>query len=62
MASEGTIPLFKGALVELTLWWLLLTAWVFITKITEEFILGLDVLHAHNEAIDLYREMNMVVP
>jgi hypothetical protein len=46
------IPFFKGALVELTLWWLMLITWVFITNVTEEFILGLDVLQAHSTAID----------
>jgi hypothetical protein len=43
----------KEALVELTLGQLPQLTWVFITKIADKFILGLDVLHAHEASVDL---------
>jgi hypothetical protein len=45
-ASGETIPVLKEALVELTLGQRALRIWVFIAEVTDEFILGLDVLWA----------------
>lgn len=53
MASGETLPILKEMLVELTLGWRPLITWVLITKITDEFILGLDVLHIPDESVDL---------
>jgi hypothetical protein len=41
-ASEETIPVLKEALVNLTLRRQALSIWVFVTEVTDEFILGLD--------------------
>jgi hypothetical protein len=45
MVSGESLPIPKEALVELTLAWSSMNIWVFVTKLTYEFILGLDVLH-----------------
>jgi hypothetical protein len=52
-ASGDTLPSLKEALVTLTLGWRPQTTWVFVTEITHEFILGLDVVHAHDAYMDL---------
>jgi hypothetical protein len=51
IASGETLLILKEALV--TLWRRPLTTWVFIANITDEFILGLDVLSAQNASVDL---------
>jgi hypothetical protein len=57
IASEETIPVVYGALVELTLGRRALRIWVFLAKITDEFILGLDVLRAYDASVDLGRHL-----
>jgi hypothetical protein len=52
-ASGETIPVLKEALVLLTLGRRALTIWVFVPEVTDEFILGLDVLRAYNTSVDL---------
>jgi hypothetical protein len=42
--SEETLPVLKEAQVDLNLRRGVLQMWVFVTKITGEFILGLDIL------------------
>jgi predicted aspartyl protease len=42
MLSGKTLLILKEALVELTLGHCPLTTWLFVTKVTDEFILGLD--------------------
>jgi hypothetical protein len=51
--ASDRIPVMKEALVELTLRQHPLRTWVFVTMIINEFILGLDVLHAHDASVDL---------
>jgi hypothetical protein len=43
----------KEALVELPLRWSVLRISVFVPKIADEFVLGLEVLRAYNAAVDL---------
>jgi hypothetical protein len=50
-ASWETLPVLKEALVELTLGQKPLHIWVFITEITDEFILRLDFLHTMHPRI-----------
>jgi hypothetical protein len=50
----------KEGLVELTLGQCPLTTWVFVTKITDEIILGLDDLCAHNASMILHVRCNWV--
>jgi hypothetical protein len=52
-ASGETIPVLKEALVEMTLGRRTLRIWVFVAEITDEFILGLDVLRAYNVSVDV---------
>jgi hypothetical protein len=52
-ACGETIRVLKEALVELTLGWRALRIWVFVTKVMDEFILGLDVLRAYDASVDL---------
>jgi hypothetical protein len=56
-ASGETIPLLKEALVELTLGRRALRIWVFVAEVTDEFILGLDVLRAYDAFVDLGRHL-----
>jgi hypothetical protein len=56
-ASVETIPVLKEALVELTLGLRTLRIWVFVAEITDEFILGLDVLRAYNASVDVGRHL-----
>lgn len=53
MVSGETIPVLKEVLVELTLGQSALKIWVFITEITDELILELDVLRAYDTLLDL---------
>jgi len=57
MASGETIPVLKEALVELTLGQRALRIWVFVAEVTDEFILGLDVLWAYDASVDLGRHL-----
>jgi hypothetical protein len=52
-AAGETNSVLKEALVELTLGRRTLRIWVFIAEITDEFILGLDVLRAYNVSVDV---------
>jgi hypothetical protein len=53
MASGQTIPIDKEALVDLTLGRCALNIWVFIADITDDFILGMDVLRAYDALVDV---------
>jgi hypothetical protein len=55
--SGETLPILKEAFVTLTLWRRPLGIWVFVADITNELILGLDVLRAHDASVDLGRQM-----
>jgi hypothetical protein len=57
LASGETIPVVKDAQVELTLGRRALKIWVFVAEITDEFILGLDVLRAYDASVDLGRHV-----
>jgi hypothetical protein len=46
--SGRTIPIVKEVLVELTLGQRTLKIWVFVAEMTDEFILGLDILWAYS--------------
>lgn len=48
MASMETFAILKEEFVELALGWSSLTTCMLVTKITDEFILGLDVLRDHD--------------
>jgi hypothetical protein len=52
-ASGETIPVLKEALVELTLGRRAMRIWMFVAEVTDEFILGLDVLRAYDASVDL---------
>jgi hypothetical protein len=57
MASGGTIPIVKEALIELTLGRRGMRIWVFVAEITDELILGLDFLRAYDASVDLGRHL-----
>jgi hypothetical protein len=50
--ASSDIPVMGEAFVELTLRQHPLKTWVFIAKIINECILGLDILHAHDVSVD----------
>jgi hypothetical protein len=56
-ASGETLPLLRETLVELTLGQRALRIWVFVAEVTDEFILGLDVLRAYDASVDLGRHL-----
>ena len=56
-ASGETIPVLKEALFELTLGRRALRIWVFVAEVTDEVILGLDVLRAYDASVDLGRHL-----
>ena len=56
MASGETIPVTE-ALVERTLGWQTLRIWVFVAEITEEYILGLDVLRDYEVSVVLEHQL-----
>jgi hypothetical protein len=56
-ASGETILVLKQALVQLTLGRRSLKFWVFVAGVTDEFILGLDVLRAYVASVDLGRHL-----
>jgi hypothetical protein len=53
MTSVETLPVLKEEFVELALGPSPLTTWVFVTKIIDEFILGLDALSDRDASLDL---------
>ena len=54
-ASGETILVLKEAFVEVTLGRRALRIWVFVAEVTDEFILGLDVLLAYDASMDIGR-------
>lgn len=52
-ALRGNFPILKKVLVTLTPGWCPLTTWVSVPKMTNEFTLGLDIMHAHNASVEL---------
>jgi hypothetical protein len=53
--SGEIIPVMKEALVELTLGWWALKILVLVAEVTDEFILGLDILRAYDASVVLGR-------
>jgi hypothetical protein len=51
------LPILKEGFLTLTLGWSPLKIWGFVANITNEFILGLDILHTYDESLDLRRQM-----
>jgi hypothetical protein len=56
-ASGETIPVVKEAHVELTIGQRTLRSWVFDADITDDFILGLDILRAYYTSVDIGRRV-----
>jgi hypothetical protein len=56
-ASGHTLPIMKEVLVKLIMGRRPLIKWVCVANITEEFILGLDVMYAHDAIVDLRRRV-----
>jgi hypothetical protein len=56
-ASGGTIPVVKEERVDLTLGQRTLRIWVFVADITDDFILGLDILRAYDAKVDMGRHV-----
>jgi hypothetical protein len=54
-AAGSTLPILNEALVKLTLGRRPITTRVFVANITDEFILALDVVYAHDASVDLRR-------
>jgi hypothetical protein len=54
--SEESLPVLKEVLLTLTQGCLPLRMWVFVASITNEFILGLDILHAYDASVELGRQ------
>jgi hypothetical protein len=52
-ASGQLLPILKEPLVTMTLEQHPLTTWASVAKITHKFILGLDIMHAHDASVDL---------
>jgi hypothetical protein len=52
-----TIPVVKEARVELTTGRHTLRSWVFVADITDDFILGLDILRAYDASVDIGRRV-----
>jgi hypothetical protein len=57
VGSGRTIPVMKVALEQLTLGQRALKIWVFVADITDEFILGLDILRAYDASVDVGRHV-----
>jgi hypothetical protein len=53
VGSGRTIPVVKESLVQLTLGQRALNIWMFVADITDEFILGLDILRAYDASVDV---------
>jgi hypothetical protein len=56
-ASGATTPVVEEERVELTLGLRTLRIWVFVTYITDDFFLGLDILQAYNASVDVGRHV-----
>jgi hypothetical protein len=56
-ASGETIPVSKEAHVELTMGRRTLSSWVFVADIKDDFLLGLDILRAHDTSVDIGRRV-----
>jgi hypothetical protein len=54
--SGESLPILKEVLLTLTLGHGPLKMWLFIANITDEFILGLDILHAYDASVDIGRQ------
>jgi hypothetical protein len=54
-ASGEALPILKEVFLTLTLGRRPLKIWVFVANITNEFILGLDILRAYNASVDIGR-------
>jgi hypothetical protein len=54
--SGEALPILKEAFLTLTLGRRPLKSWVFVADITNEFILGLDILRAYDSSVDLGRQ------
>jgi hypothetical protein len=53
MASGETLPVLKKELVKLFMGRRLLLTTVFVAEATDEFFMGLDVLHVHDTTVNL---------
>jgi hypothetical protein len=51
--SGGSLPILKEVLLTLTLGRRPLSMWVFVANITDELILGLNILRAYNASVDI---------
>ena len=56
-ASGETIPVLKESFVELTLGRWALRIWVFVAKVTDDFIFGMDVLRVYDASVDIRRHL-----
>jgi hypothetical protein len=56
MVSGEALPILKEVSLTLTLRWLPPKIWVFVADITNELILGLDILRACNASLDIGRQ------
>jgi hypothetical protein len=54
--SGETLPILKEVFLILTLGCRPLKIWVFVANITNELILGLDILHTYDASVDLGRQ------
>ncbi|XP_023708055.1 uncharacterized protein LOC111864779 [Cryptotermes secundus] len=54
--SRGSPPILKEVLLTLTLGRRPITMWVFVANITDELILGLDILRAYDVSVDIGRQ------
>jgi hypothetical protein len=61
-APGETLPVLNEALVELTLGLSMLQTWLYVTTITDKFILGLHVLGACNPVMDFEAPRDMTGP
>jgi hypothetical protein len=61
MMSGENFGIFTEALVQLILPLGPLTTWFIVASITDKFILGLDVVRAHNASVDFGRRVLQVV-
>jgi succinate dehydrogenase hydrophobic anchor subunit len=55
--SGEALLILKAVFLALTLEWRPLNIWVFVAKITNEFILWLDILHTYNASMDIGHQM-----
>jgi hypothetical protein len=56
MVSGESLPIQKEVFLTLSLGQRSLKMWVFVTDITNEFILGLDILCAYNASVEIGRQ------